>query len=66
MTLKPESIFVVRGCDVNGNQKGATERRQSSDGAAELARYMLDNGCKAIDIDVLEQTGQTCQSGSLW
>ena len=63
MTLKPESVFVVRGYDVNGNQKGATERRQSSDGAAELARYMLDNGCKAIDIDVLETTGQSCQNG---
>ena len=63
MTLKPESVFVVRGYDVNGNQKGETERRQSSDGAAELARYMLDNGCKAIDIDVLESTGQSCQNG---
>lgn len=55
MTLKPESVFVVRGYDVNGNQKGETERRQSSEGAAELARHLLDTGCKTIDIDVLEK-----------
>lgn len=55
MTIKPESIFVVRGYDVNGTQKGEAERRQSSDGAAELARYMLDTGCKCVDIDVLEK-----------
>lgn len=56
MTLNPESVFVVRWYDVNGNQKGATERRQTSEGAAELARYMLDSYCKCVDIDVLEKS----------
>lgn len=63
MTLNKDAVYTVREYDVNGNQKGETERRQSSDGAAELARYMLDSGCKCVDIDVLGQTGQSCQNG---
>lgn len=55
MTLKPESIFVVRGYNVNGEQQGETEQRQTSGEAAELARQLLDGGCRCIDIDVMEK-----------
>lgn len=53
MKLNQNCVFIVRGYNKDGEQKGATEQRKTSQGAAELARELLDGGCKSIDIDLI-------------
>lgn len=54
MTLKPESIFVVRGYDVNGQPKLSCEAKGYQQMTIAVRAY-ASAGCAAIDVDVVEK-----------
>lgn len=55
MTLNQNCVFIVRGYIYEYGEKIVSEERKTSEDAAELARELLDGGCKAVDIDLIEQ-----------
>ena len=48
------SFYVVRGYDVNGKQVGETVKCDTPQGSADIANAYLYQGCKSIDIDVID------------
>lgn len=57
MTLKPESVFVVRGYAEKGQPKMSCEAKGYQQMTIAVRAYAVA-GCRSIDIDVLEKPAE--------
>lgn len=62
MTLNKDAVYTVRGYAEKGQPKMSCEAKGYQQMTIAVRAYAIA-GCKAIDIDVLESTGQSCQNG---
>jgi hypothetical protein len=57
---EPRKFYVVRGYDKDGKQVGETYKLHTTNGSAEMAEFLLNHGCKSVDIDLIESSDEPC------